>query len=235
MMYRKLVFLLVAGALVPEGMLQAKLNFPRTAVSVKATVADKSLHSNFQFTNDGKEPVDILSVTSSCGCTVASLDKNHYEPGESGALAVAYTIGINEGKQSQTVTVVTNEKTENSYELTFNADLPRGLRGGLPPAEPITPRLLYWTRKPFETKAVTVDLKTTSVSKLTVTCDKSADFKIETEEIAGKPTAQLKVTPNAGLGELRGELTVYLEMADGRRSQHKVFLRIAPEKRTASP
>ena len=221
---------LVSGALLFPAMIHAKLKFTQTSVLVKATNEDKTLHSKFDFINAGDEPVYVLSVASSCECTVPTLDKREYAPGESGEILVNYNIGINEGNQSQTITVITSETTENSYMLTFNAELPRGLRGAIPSVEPVAPRQLFWSQKPYETKTVTVDLKTTQGSRFKVACDAGATFQIETETSAEKKEARIKITPVSTGGEMRGELTVSLETENGSNSNYKVSLRILPEK-----
>lgn len=223
---------LFLGALLLPVAAVAKLNFPESTAQLKAKETDKTLVAKYRFTNAGPEAIDVLSLTSSCACTVPALEQKHYEPGESGTVVVTYDIGINEGHQSQTITIVTNEKTENSYALTFKADLPRVLRAGLPPAEPVSPRALYWTKRPFETKTVTVNFP--EASKLAATCNRADDFQIETEDPAGKRQAQIKVTPKSSAGEVTGDLTVAIDTPAGKRT-YRVFLRVVAEKKPIAP
>ena len=55
------------------------------------TPEDRELTVNFAFRNDGKTPVTISKVTSSCGCTTAELPKKIYQPGEAGTLPVKFS------------------------------------------------------------------------------------------------------------------------------------------------
>ncbi|MCK4292081.1 MAG: DUF1573 domain-containing protein [Planctomycetes bacterium] len=45
----------------------------------------------FKFTNNGRAPLKITNVKSTCGCAVAKLEKKEYAPGESGTIKVIYT------------------------------------------------------------------------------------------------------------------------------------------------
>jgi len=44
----------------------------------------------FQFTNEGKEPLIITKATGSCGCTVPTWPREPIAPGESGVIKVKY-------------------------------------------------------------------------------------------------------------------------------------------------
>ncbi len=226
--------MLAALAFAPTAV-QAKLLVPQATVRMKAAESDKTLTHSFVVLNNGQEPIEVLSVSTSCHCLSASIDKKKLAPGEAGSVAVSYDIGVNEGAITQTVTVLTNEATENAYTLTFKADLPPSLKGGLPPVDPVSPRLLYWMRKPFDGKTVTVDLKTVRGSKFTAVCDVPNAFRIETDAPAGSGTAKITVTPITGSGIVRGELTVTLETEDGKKVPYAVALRTVADKPFGTP
>lgn len=63
----------------------------------------------FKFTNDGKSPLILSNVRSSCGCTVPSWTKEPVAPGKSGVIKVVYNTQ-NMGTFSKTVTVSSNAK-----------------------------------------------------------------------------------------------------------------------------
>ena len=46
---------------------------------------------SFEFTNQGRQPVTIQNVTTSCGCTTSGWTKNPVAPGEKGFVKVSYT------------------------------------------------------------------------------------------------------------------------------------------------
>jgi hypothetical protein len=73
----------------------------------KVTEGEK-VASIFTFENKGKGPLVILSVTTSCGCTVPKYDTKPIDPGKTGSLEVVFDSSGKTGKQSKTVTVSSN-------------------------------------------------------------------------------------------------------------------------------
>ena len=63
----------------------------------------------FKFTNEGKTPLILSNVRSSCGCTVPSWTKEPVAPGSEGSIKVVYNTN-NVGNFSKTVTVTSNAK-----------------------------------------------------------------------------------------------------------------------------
>ena len=63
----------------------------------------------FKFTNDGKSPLILSNVRSSCGCTVPSWTKEPVAPGKQGSIKVVYNTH-NMGSFSKSVTVSSNAK-----------------------------------------------------------------------------------------------------------------------------
>jgi len=51
----------------------------------------------FTFVNDGAAPVKILNIKPGCGCTVPTLEKSEYAPGEHGSLSARFTTGERRG------------------------------------------------------------------------------------------------------------------------------------------
>jgi hypothetical protein len=63
----------------------------------------------FKFTNDGKAPLILSNVRSSCGCTVPSWTKEPVAPGSEGAIKVVYNTN-NIGSFNKSITVTSNAK-----------------------------------------------------------------------------------------------------------------------------
>lgn len=63
----------------------------------------------FKFTNDGKSPLILNNVRSSCGCTVPSWTKEPVQPGKEGTIKVKYNTAI-AGSFNKSVTVNSNAK-----------------------------------------------------------------------------------------------------------------------------
>ena len=76
----------------------------------------------FAFVNSGAKPVTITDVHPGCGCTVPSLEKYTYDPGERGELKVVFHPGNREGTVHMPVTVQT-DATADTVTLTLVAQI----------------------------------------------------------------------------------------------------------------
>ncbi len=115
----------------------ARLEWKKTTIDYQATTDDESVTALYYFANTGAAPVKILSTKTSCGCTVAKLDKEIYEPGEMGTVEVTFTFDARVGKQSKNVQLYTNDPDRPAYLLTLNVDIP--------PFLSVEPQTLFWT------------------------------------------------------------------------------------------
>jgi hypothetical protein len=80
---------------------------------------DQVTHS-FKFTNTGTEPLQIISVNVSCGCTVASKPMGNVAAGESDEIVINFNSTGKAGVNNKSVGVLSN--AQNSQEnLTFTA------------------------------------------------------------------------------------------------------------------
>ncbi|MFN0131350.1 MAG: DUF1573 domain-containing protein [Phycisphaerales bacterium] len=79
-------------------------------------------HFEFKFTNKGSGTLVFTSQPrGSCGCTVPSLEKLEYSPGESGAIKVTFHPQGKHGDQNQRITVNTNDPTAPELTLKIHA------------------------------------------------------------------------------------------------------------------
>lgn len=69
---------------------------------------DKKEHT-FSLTNNGKSELIIRNVRSSCGCTAVAPSKNVIAPGESAPIKVTFDTRGKRGRQSKSITVITND------------------------------------------------------------------------------------------------------------------------------
>ena len=65
--------------------------------------------ASYEFTNNGKEPVTVTKVKSSCGCTVASYSKEPVIPGKTGQVSATYN-AAKIGAFNKAVTVYMSDK-----------------------------------------------------------------------------------------------------------------------------
>jgi hypothetical protein len=69
---------------------------------------DKKEHT-FSLKNNGKSELIIRNIRSSCGCTAVAPSKNIIAPGETAPIKVTFDSRGKRGRQSKTVTVITND------------------------------------------------------------------------------------------------------------------------------
>lgn len=105
--------------------------------SFPAEIGQEQVVATYPFTNAGDAPVTISKATASCGCTVPTLDKTVYQPGESGELTAIFTIGSRQGHQQKTIQVLTEEGSgSTTYSLQLEVEIPVPVT--------LTPRVRFW-------------------------------------------------------------------------------------------
>lgn len=77
--------------------------------------------------NDGNALLKILSVSTSCGCTQASLDSTTIPPGESVSLTIEYDSGAHEVESNASVHrqifIATNDPVQPEVVINLTADV----------------------------------------------------------------------------------------------------------------
>jgi len=66
---------------------------------------------NFEFTNTGKQALQIQRVKPSCGCTSSEYTKKPVMPGEKGIIGVQYNPKNRPGNFTKTITIYSNAAT----------------------------------------------------------------------------------------------------------------------------
>jgi hypothetical protein len=75
----------------------------------------------FKFENTGEALLKVSKVEAPCGCTVPTLAKKEYAPGESGTLTVVYRSGNSSGSSTKRLYVNSNDKGKPRVGLTIKA------------------------------------------------------------------------------------------------------------------
>jgi hypothetical protein len=79
--------------------LRAELTWETRRIELTPTPFDTAAEAKFGFINNGTEPATIESAKSSCGCTIPTLMKKTYAPGERGEILAHFNIGDRRGTQ----------------------------------------------------------------------------------------------------------------------------------------
>ena len=95
-------------ALRPSPEKQAKMVFDQPLVYLGRMKEGEQISYTFHFKNKGNMPLQILSVTASCGCTTPKWSKELVQPDKKGFIKVTFDSKGKEGKLQKTVTVYAN-------------------------------------------------------------------------------------------------------------------------------
>lgn len=186
--------------LVPR--LAGELIFEQTEIEHTATFEESEFVAQFPFRVEGSREVEIREVQSSCGCTVPSLPKQVYAPGESGVVSAVFTYGSRVGKQHKTISVETDAGTQ---ELLLEVSIPvkweastRSLFWSA--GEARTPKRLeidFFYATPVTCQGLADPSESFALTNLRVSTDGAAiraDFKPLTAEPTGIHRLELTVT-----------------------------------------
>lgn len=108
----------------PEGQLTpaaSRIEFDHVEENFGTIMDNEVQKTAFHFTNTGRDPLIIGEVKSTCGCTVPDIVKKVYQPGESGEIKVEYNPHNKRGHDSRSITVQTNDASQQSVKLTIKA------------------------------------------------------------------------------------------------------------------
>lgn len=77
----------------------------------------------FELVNKGKRDLHIRNIRASCGCTAVSPSKNVIAPGETVPIKVVFDSTGKKGRQSKTVTVITNDPKNSTTTLRISTNI----------------------------------------------------------------------------------------------------------------
>jgi hypothetical protein len=101
---------------------QQKANAPKASFDAieyqfGTTVEGNEVNHGYVITNIGKSTLYIRKLKQSCGCTVATPEKNELEPGDSTVIRATFRTYGKTGKQLRTIDVITNDPTQAKITL----------------------------------------------------------------------------------------------------------------------
>ena len=169
---------------------RAGLYFEVTSLDAKPASGATQLSVKFPFKNTGDQKVTLFSTESDCGCTTATLDKQVFQPGESGVITVNFTIGDRVGPQEKRVRVRASDQTE-PHVLTFKTNIPVFAR--------VQPQFVYWANgEPSTPKSMVFELvdHDSPIQELTATSNNNA-IKPEVRVIEKGRKYEISITPGA--------------------------------------
>ena len=182
---------------------RAELKWEQTAIELHPTANDKQAIGHFKYQNTGKTPVHFKSVHASCGCTTAQTQKDEVPAGGSGEITATFNIGDRTGTQVKTVTVETDEATNQKTVLTLKTIIPQQLE--------LNPTFVFWKQgdKPDPKTIMVKAGKEFTVKHIKVTSS-SPDFQTKVEE-KGNGEFQIDVQPQETKNIVASTLTIQPE------------------------
>ena len=93
------------------------LTWETTYREMKVPSGQKEVLTDFVFKNATSAQIDISSMQTSCGCTVAKIENKQIAPGESAAVHVRFDIGNRKGEQVKSVVVKTSDQAKQTLIL----------------------------------------------------------------------------------------------------------------------
>lgn len=100
-----------------------RINFAEKSYDYGKIKQGEMVHKDYTFTNTGKRELVIHKTKASCGCTASKPDKLAVAPGETSVIKVDFNSSGKNGKQSKTVTVITNDPITPSVVLTIKGEV----------------------------------------------------------------------------------------------------------------
>lgn len=186
------------------------LRWQSTEVVVDAPPLAESIDAEFAFSNTGAAPVTIEDVHSSCGCTVAKLDRRTYAPGESGTIHATFTLGERVGPQEKLITVRTAEPDSTSTALVLRVNIPKLFE--------VSPYFVIWSAGEAPTpKSIDLRITAPDVLSLETVESRHANFTAVAQPVDGSADhVTVLVTPLRTDQPLNGAIIATLRTKDGK-------------------
>ncbi len=100
-----------------------RISFTDVAYNYGKVKQGEMVHKDYEFKNNGKKELVIRKTKASCGCTASKPEKMNLVAGESSVIKVDFNSAGKSGKQSKTVTVITNDPITPTITLTISGEV----------------------------------------------------------------------------------------------------------------
>ena len=99
------------------------IQFEQLAFDGGKVIEGEQVEYKYVFTNTGKQDLVIESVKASCGCTATAPKDDVIKPGQSSEIVATFDSRGRVGKQSKSVTVMTNDPDQSATVLRFELEV----------------------------------------------------------------------------------------------------------------
>jgi hypothetical protein len=102
----------------------AQLQWETRELEFSPSVDQTQVIAHFKFQNVGQSEIKITSVSTSCGCTTAALEKDTTAPGEKGEIEATFNFGKRVGFQQKTIVVESTDPESPKTSLALKVHIP---------------------------------------------------------------------------------------------------------------
>ena len=120
---RALFTLFLSCFLITVSFPQPKISVDKTKIDLGVTYNGATKKARTVIKNTGKETLQILGVTTSCGCTTAKQPKEYLKPGESDAVEVEFNSTGFRGKIEKHLEIMSNDPSNPRVSITLITDV----------------------------------------------------------------------------------------------------------------
>lgn len=100
-----------------------RISFEKTSHDFGVITDTDKQFTSFPFTNTGNDILVISDVKAACGCTVPTLERTRFLPGEGDQIKVTFDPRGKHGRTEKQISVVSNSKPEGLTKLMLNSDI----------------------------------------------------------------------------------------------------------------
>jgi hypothetical protein len=115
--YLKTFLVLVVFFTVTNSHAQAKIKFKETKKDLGTVTKGEVVSAEYEFTNEGDQPLILTNYEVECSCTTADLPKQPIAPGQSGKITVKFDTKSAYDRQDRKVVIVSNAKNSASVRI----------------------------------------------------------------------------------------------------------------------
>lgn len=94
-----------------------QISFKETQMDFGSIDEGTLVKHEFEFTNSGKSDLIIRKIRASCGCTTVAPNVTALKPGEKSSISASFRTSGYTGRQSKTITVITNDPKQSTMIL----------------------------------------------------------------------------------------------------------------------
>ncbi len=205
--YSPLLLLLLSGShLDAAEALPASVQFESKTFDFGRVKAGDVVDHRFVFKNTGSGPLEILKVTTACGCTAPGEWDKLVQPGQTGGIPIKFYSGSFSGEVSKSITVLSNDPDNPNVTLSIQADV-------WSPIE-INPRSLVFQYDPGSVEGEEKDIEIINNREEPLELSppewQQKAFKVTlTEKVAGREfILKIATVPPVGTGTITAPITL---------------------------